>query len=411
MTIQELIAGANLSRAQLNQLKRNLATLNADRLRGLTEDVARAEEGSIMTRAGLDILAKGIAGKLIKFTRVAIGDSMQNDELVTPTDEQILNFTDLIDPLQDIPIIGCKSGGDGTAVVQAYLRNVDFQSGLWVREIGLFAQDPDTSQEVLYSYKNSGVLSSYAPSGQGAVLVNRQVNLVTVVQNAQNITAVIDASTVFVNQAQLLEHVNDSNPHPNLEILTADDVLELAADATAQLNDRLNQAEVNITNLFTQLGTPDANLLIYEDFKELDGVDDLKVKVISAASNSNVVEVETLDGIIAGHYYVLADGVRSTFFRADALISDNGTYSVVFNSNANHSFNLNRTYLYRSTATIGDGVAFGSAKEKESAFAPDDVFTGAAATTLILNTTQKRAADFELTGSGSFTADGFFTLA
>ncbi|MBQ4494635.1 MAG: hypothetical protein II968_02600, partial [Selenomonadaceae bacterium] len=175
MTIQELIAGANLSRAQLNQLKRNLATLNADRLRGLTEDVARAEEGSIMTRAGLDILAKGIAGKLIKFTRVAIGDSMQNDELVTPTDEQILDFTDLIDPVQDIPIIGCKSVGDGTAVVQAYLRNVDFQSGLWVREIGLFAQDPDTSQEVLYSYKNSGVLSSYAPSGQGAVLVNRQV--------------------------------------------------------------------------------------------------------------------------------------------------------------------------------------------------------------------------------------------
>ncbi|MBR6711963.1 MAG: hypothetical protein IKI76_03100 [Selenomonadaceae bacterium] len=36
---------------------------------------------------------------------------------------------------------------------------------------------------------------------------------------------------------------------------------------------------------------------------------------------------------------------------------------------------------------------------------------GAAATTLILNTAQKRAADFELKGNGSFTSDGFFTLA
>lgn len=377
-------------------------------------DSNRAEQGTIMTRKGLNILAKGIAGKLIKFTRVAIGDSTRNNQLVEVTDAQILNLTDLINPLQDIPIVGFQNPGGGVVVIQAYLHNADFQQGLFVREMGLFAEDPDTGQEVLYSYRNVGELGGYTPSGQGAVIVNRQINLITVVDNAENITAAIDASQVYINQAQFLDHVNATNPHPNLTILTANDVLALTAEATAQLSSRVNQVETNVSNLFMQISETDANLIVFEDFKDLHGIDTLQVKVLTAPKNSPTITVESLDGIVAGHYYTLSDGVRSRYFRAQSLASNAGTYSITFEGNVNYNFTISKTYLYRSTAIIDDGLASGSAKEKESTFAPDDVFTGSASSstkTLTLTTTQKKASNFTVTGSGAFTSDGFFTLS
>lgn len=412
MTIQELIAGASLTRAQLNQVKRNLATFSANKLRGLAEDVARAEDGSIMTRAGLNILAKGIAGKLIHFTRVAIGDSMQNDELVELTDEQILDLTDLINPLQDVPIVGCQSTGGGVAVVQAYISNANFQSGFWCREMGLFAKDPDTNQEVLYSYRNTGLLSSYTPGNQGAVIVNRKVNLVTVVQNAQNITATIDASVVFVNQAELLEHVYSDNPHPNLPIGDYNASITQLDNRVTKVETDVAQVENNVANLFMQLDAPDANLLVFEDFKDLDSVDTLKVKVTNTVAGAPDVYVESLDGIRAGHYYTLSDGVHSWYIRSNALASNDGLFSVIFDQNITQTFNLNKTYLYRSTALIEEGLASGSSTQRESVFAPDDVFSGVAASstqTLTLKTTQANAANFEF--NGAFNSGGFFTLA
>lgn len=413
MTIQELIAGASLTRAQVNQVKRNLATFSANKLRGLTEDVSRAEDGSTMTKAGLNILAKGIAGKLIHFTRVAIGDSMQNDELVEPTDEQILDLTDLINPLQDVPIVGCQNTGGGVVVVQAYISNTNFQSGFWCREMGLFAQDPDSNQEVLYSYKNTGLLGSYVPGNQGAVIVNRKVNLVTVVQNAQNITATIDASVVFVNQAELLAHVNSDNPHPNFPITDYDEPINQFDSRVTKVETDVAQVENNVANLFMQLDAPDANLLIFEDFKDLQSVDTLKIKVLNTVSGTSDLYLETLEGVVVGTYYTISDGVRTRYVRASALASNDGNFNIAFDEPINYTFNLNKTYLYRSTALIEEGLASGSSTQRESVFAPDDVFSGVAASstqTLTLKTTQANAANFDLIGSGGFDTTGHFVI-
>lgn len=406
MDIKALTAGMDLSGRQIAKLARNLAAIDNDRLQVLADSASRAEQGSTMTRQGLDLLAKGIAGKQIIYTKAVIGDSTRNGELVELTDAELVEQTNLINPLQELPLVDFKALGNGVAVVQALLQNAAFQDSFFFREIGLFARDPDTNQEILYSYRNTGAFSPHIPSGNGAVLMQLVLELSTVVDNAQNVTAILDASILFVNQAQFVEHINSPNPHPNF--------IQVSPDSVNQLDNRLNQVENNVANLFMQLGTADANLLVFEDFTDMQGVDALKVKVLNTVAGTPDVYVEALEGIIAGHYYTISDGIRSAYVRSKALASNDGLFNVIFADNIPYTFNLDKTYLYRSTAIIEGGQASGSSAQKESIFAPDFLWQGISAATpqtLALNTSQSNIANFELSGSGTFDANAFFTLA
>lgn len=445
MNIDELIAGLGLSDEQKAQLTQNLATIELSRLQGLQSDVARAEEGSIMTRAGLDILTRGIAGEKIIYTRVGIGDSWRNGTLIEPTDKEILDFTDLINWREDIPIADARFSGGGTMVVQGVLMNEDFREGFWLRELGLYAKIEGDEHDVLYSYRNSGVLSPYQPSGKGAVLVNLVLNLVTVVDNATNITALIDARLLYVSQAQHLDHVNSYTPHPNipklkdaltstpalwandndneLHPITVDDLTEqiLSDDAApiSRLSSRVSQNETNIANLYMQLDSVlevglDANLLVFEDFDDCKCVDMLKTKVLATAGGPSDLYVEDLTGILIGHYYTVSDGTRSQLLRVKAVACNDGLFNVMFEEQITKTFNLAKTYLRRTTGVIENGNLSGSGSITETAVTLDDVWTGVANSVtknLSLTTTQKHTANFELSGDYAFNSSGFFTLA
>lgn len=445
MNVNQLVAGLNLSAAQLNQLEKNLTAIRGSELEGLAADVARAKDGSLMTRHGFDVLAKACAGKQLKYTRAALGDSLRNGEILNPTDEQILELNDLIHWRQDIPIADVRFAGGGTMVVQTVLNNADFRAGFWCRELGLFAEDPDTHEEVLYSYRNSGLLSSYAPAGDGAVLINLIFNLVTVVDNATNVVAVVDTNLLFVSQAQLTSHVNALNPHPNIPQVSnelqaapfiwtndADNhlhpitVLNLArqilgddAEQLSTLKGRVDQTELNVANLYMQLVSRnelglEANLLIFEDFVDNRCVDMLKVKVLNTVGGPNDVYVESLDGILIGHYYTLSDGSRSQQVLVTAVATNAGLQNVMFSEPLTKTFNLKKTYLYRTTGFVLNGAMNGSSATTETRLAPDEVWRGVRASvtsTVALTTTQKNAANFDLSGDYSFDNDGFFTVA
>ena len=434
----------NLTEEQLRQLTNNLAVLDARRLQGLQEEVARAEQGSIMTRAGLDILMRGVAGEKIIYTRAALGDSLRNNQLVEVTDEQILDMTGLINWRMDLPLADVTFANNGTMVVKAVLQNSAWQNGSWARELGLFAKIEGDAQDVLYSYRNTGALSAYVPSGQGAVLLNLILNLVTVVDNATNIYAVLDASLLYVNQSQFISHINDTLPHPNIPNLKAkvtttpqiwatnldnqlhpmqtDDLFEQfvvsPSSPITRMENRLTQNETNVANLYMQLdsvqdGGLDANLFIFEDFQDCEVVDLLKTKVLQTAGGPNDIYVESLDGILVGHYYTLSDGNRSQFLRVQSLNSNDGLYNVMFESAVPSTFNLAKAYLYRTTSKIKTSMS-GSGDEHETKFAPDISWSGIASSTtktINLKTTQANTSNFELSGSAAFDANGFFTLA
>lgn len=183
------------------------------------------------------------------------------------------------------------------------------------------------------------------------------------------------------------------------------------------LINRVAQSETNISNLFMFLDSAienlEANLLIFEDFKDNRFLDTLKTKVLNTVGGPNDVYVESLDGILIGHWYVLSDGNHSKFLRVQAIACNAGVYDVMFEEPIGLTFNLKKTYLYRTTGKVAEGVITGAATVKERKYSFHEAWSGEASSTpktLSLTTTQAKISNFDLSGDYAFDKSGFFTL-
>ena len=83
--IATLIAGLGLSDEQITLLTQNLATLKQNSLNELDDAVAKAREGTKLTRHGFELMGKAVAGQELHFTRVALGDATVNGQTYTDT--------------------------------------------------------------------------------------------------------------------------------------------------------------------------------------------------------------------------------------------------------------------------------------------------------------------------------------
>lgn len=137
-----------------------------------------------MTAAGRVLQSKAQTGQLLKFTRVALGDG----SLVGSADP----LTAMVGERQSLSIQAQNTSGDGTSILRVIATNKGVEQGFYMREVGAFAQDPDTGTEVLYSYTNAGAECDFLPAEGGAITWEGVFDLVTVVGNAANVTAVID---------------------------------------------------------------------------------------------------------------------------------------------------------------------------------------------------------------------------
>ncbi|MBQ6298285.1 MAG: phage tail protein [Selenomonadaceae bacterium] len=444
--LQTLIDGLNLNQSQINQLQTNLNTLQSSKLLELDEDVAKAKEGLRTTANGFNLLAKAVAGKQLTYTKVVLGDSIRNGNIVQPTDEEIYNMTALIHASSlVVPIADVSFNGNGTATVKCVVQNQNLSQGFWCRELGLFAKTSDSSTEYLVSYKNFGPLAKYIIAGNGAISETYTVNLITVVDAATNVTAVVDASLVAVNQSEFSAHINSTNPHPNIphkstEVTSSSQLWATGADnqlhtisatnlgkqilgddltTLPHLSARVTQNELNIANLFSQAGAKDggnldANLLLAEDFTDCRFCDLFSVKVDDEVAGISNVRVADAKGILEGHYYTISDGVRSQYVQVQSVAKSEQSYTIVFTANLRYSFNLRKTYLYRSTGLIMDSKLGGSGDVRSSTFQFTDVWKGessSAEQTLTFDTTIKNKTKFDLSGDFGFTPDGEFTIA
>lgn len=148
--------------------------------------------GLVLTDAGRKLQAKAQIGAALTFSRVAMGEG----ESSTPEQMAALASEKLSLSIQDFEVVG-----DGTSRMRVIMTNESLQNGFFVREMGVFAEDPDTGEEKLYSYTNAGEQPDFLPAGGGATLVENVFDLYTVVGNAQNVTAQInDYITIATKQ-------------------------------------------------------------------------------------------------------------------------------------------------------------------------------------------------------------------
>jgi hypothetical protein len=153
----------------------------------------------ILTNKGQVLYAKGQAGKVINFTKIAVGiGSIGN------TDPQTL--TALVNHKYDIAIQGkTVNTAEKVALISGTLTNENMTESVYIQEIGLYAQDPDEG-EILYSYASAGEYGDYtSPASNGPYSWNYQVyaaignaaNVTVTLSNLQYDTGIVNTNTTF----------------------------------------------------------------------------------------------------------------------------------------------------------------------------------------------------------------------
>ncbi len=153
--------------------------------------------GIKFTSRGINLQAKAQAGTQLNFTRLAVGDGDLGSS-------QIFDLTALKHEVKSLPVKKLKTLSGGKAVVGGVLSNEGLMAGFYWKEVGVFAQDPDLG-EILYCYGNAGANAEYIPAGGGPDIVEKTLDIITVVGNATNITASIDQSLVYATKAELID--------------------------------------------------------------------------------------------------------------------------------------------------------------------------------------------------------------
>lgn len=143
------------------------------------------QTGTVLTRQGKALQAKAQTGVKLEFTRVGLGDSL------LPNGAILGDMTALISPQKTLPIKDIAVIGDGTSRIRVLISNTDLSVGFFIREIGVFALDPDDG-EILYSIVNVGNEADFIPAKGGPVAVEQILDLITIVGNAENVVAIID---------------------------------------------------------------------------------------------------------------------------------------------------------------------------------------------------------------------------
>jgi len=146
--------------------------------------------GFILTEKGRELLAKGLAGETITFTKMAIGDGTS----LTSERER----TALVNQITTLPILNINVKRNGTCEINALLTNKSVTTGFYIKELGIFAHGND-NVEILYAYNISTSPDFVPPFSANNVVEIEYVDTIIVDQVA-NVTAVIDPSVTYITK-------------------------------------------------------------------------------------------------------------------------------------------------------------------------------------------------------------------
>jgi len=147
-------------------------------------------KGFILTEKGRELLAKGLVGETITFTKMAIGDG------TTATSER--EMTALVNQITTLPLLNVDTKGNGTCEINALLTNKSVTTGFYIRELGIFAHGND-NVEILYAYNISTSPDFVPPFSANNVVEIEYVDTI-IVDQAANVTAVIDPSVTYITK-------------------------------------------------------------------------------------------------------------------------------------------------------------------------------------------------------------------
>lgn len=166
--------------------------------------------GLQLTNKGIALQAKVQAGEELVITKLKLGSGIVSGG----TDIKTLN--DLIEPEQNLGI-GAKEAVDDYCKISSTITNTELEAGYYVRELGVFAQDPNVG-EILYMYTTDGA-PDYLPAGGGSTAISQEFSVMIAVNDTDNVSVVINddaLATMGYVQLAIAEHNSNENAHSDM---------------------------------------------------------------------------------------------------------------------------------------------------------------------------------------------------
>ncbi len=385
--------------------------------------------GMILTASGRNLLAKALTGKTLHFTRAFVGDGTLGSR--TPS-----SLTALISPKRELPIHSMNTTGSlGTCEVVLEMSNKGLTQGFFVREYGLFALDPDNSQEILYSYCNKGDEAGYLEGDNGVDIISYTLSIVTVIDQAQNVTATITNSNQYVTASRLEQRITDifapyqpakgfwtysNGDTERIRPATLEQAKELILEGVnvKAFNSRIERLEdaINQTLLALEIlqAYPGCSHYLAEDFKDTSQIDTFSGQVLSVVAGDDSLDVEPLDGMLPGSWYTLSDGISAELVQVHSINLENNIQRVILADTVKNTYILRNTKLYRTNCTLDNMGAVGVSDTFRASWNPDTVWKGIASSETVsvsLDTSAGNSKNFTFTGSAVFDSSGQVSLS
>lgn len=162
---------------------------------------------SVVTQLGKGMIVESQNGKVLSFTRVALGDGLIEDG------EDIEKLTAIKKERISCPIRSFVDKGNGQFTLQFEVSNTALEKGFWHREIGVMAKT-EGGPEQLYAYSYAGTAASFLYD-KTTPIQERLVKIDVVVGNTENLTVVIDSSIIHPTMAEVEERLKEHNKAPD----------------------------------------------------------------------------------------------------------------------------------------------------------------------------------------------------
>lgn len=212
----------------------------------------------ILTTAADELISKVLSGKTLNFTRMAVGDGFSYDINVAK------GFKNVVNEVLSLDITKKETLSPKSVKITSAFKNTDAQKEFYYREVGLYAQDPDTGEEVLYVYGNRNDAAELI-TPTGANVVTKQLVFVISVGDSAKVTFNVNADVYALQEDMLDVQADISEIQTNLgtaqtNITTLQTGLDQTNTNVTALQTDLVNANTNISTLQTDLGNANANI-------------------------------------------------------------------------------------------------------------------------------------------------------
>lgn len=157
-----------------------------------------------LTNAGKRLLAKAMTGQTLKFTKGYSGSGKLEEG------QSIAELTHLITPIRKMEITNMNVPPDiGVAEITLLMTNEGLEKGFLLREIGLFAEDPETKEEILYCYCNAGDYGDPIPGQDSPNPVYYGFNISVFIEQVKDVKAIFSENPLNVTYIQLNKSLDE----------------------------------------------------------------------------------------------------------------------------------------------------------------------------------------------------------